>query len=74
MKGGVLGIGCDDAQLIAATCTRTKKQLARTIKRYRAMYDRDLRDEAPQHLWTPHPTCFHSSSRVQFSTSGMLCL
>ena len=45
MKGGVLGIGCDDAQLIAATCTRTKKQLARTIKRYRALYDRDLRDD-----------------------------
>ena len=32
MKGGVLGIGCDDEQLIAATCTRTKAQLARTIK------------------------------------------
>ena len=45
MKGGVLGIGCDDEELIAATCTRTKKQLARTIKRYRALYDRDLRDD-----------------------------
>ena len=43
MKGGVLGIGCDDEQLIAATCTRTKAQLARTIKRYRALYERDLR-------------------------------
>ena len=43
MKGGVLGIGCDDEQLIAATCTRTQAQLARTIKRYRALYERDLR-------------------------------
>ena len=36
MRGGMLGIGCDDEQLIAATCTRTKAQLARTIKRCRA--------------------------------------
>ena len=45
MKGGVLGIGCNDKKLIAATCTRTKTQLARTAKRYRAQYDRDLRED-----------------------------
>ena len=45
MKGGVLGIGCNDKKLIAATCTRTKSQLAKTAQRYRAIYDRDLRQD-----------------------------
>ena len=55
MKGGVLGIGCDDEQLIAATCTRTKAQLARTIKRYRALYERDLRADIKVSNPNPNP-------------------
>ena len=45
MKGGVLGIGCNDKKLIAATCTRTKAQLHKTAVHYRATYDRDLRQD-----------------------------
>ena len=45
MKGGMLGLGCNDKKLIAATCTRTKSQLAKTAQRYRALYGRDLRED-----------------------------
>ncbi len=40
------GVGCNDKKLIAALCTRTKSQLGRTAKKYREMYDRDLRKDA----------------------------
>jgi len=45
MNGGFLGLGCNDKKLMAALCSRTKSQLAMTRKRYRAMYDKDMRDE-----------------------------
>ena len=37
MKGGLVGLGCNDEQLIAALCTRTKAQLARTEAKYREL-------------------------------------
>ena len=30
MKGGLVGLGCNDRKLIACLCTRTKSQLSRT--------------------------------------------
>ena len=45
MNGGLMGLGCNDAKLIAAMCTRTKSQLQRTKQRYRDAYDKDLREE-----------------------------
>ena len=38
MKGGVLGLGCNDKKLIAVLCTRTKSQLQRAARKYRALY------------------------------------
>jgi len=45
MDGGFLGWGCNDKKLIAVLCSRTKSQLERTAKRYRTMYDKDIRKE-----------------------------
>ena len=45
MNGGFMGLGCNDAKLIACLLTRTKSQLQRTKKKYREMYDKDLRAE-----------------------------
>jgi len=45
MNGGFLGLGCNHNKLIAAVCTRTKSQLSTTAKRYRAKYDKDIREE-----------------------------
>lgn len=42
-NGGFLGLGCNDKKLIAVLCSRTKAQLEITKKRYRAMYDGDIR-------------------------------
>ena len=35
MNGGFMGLGCNDNKLIAAMCTRTKRQIQRTVKAYR---------------------------------------
>jgi len=45
MHDGIFGLGSDDEKLIAALCTRTKSQLGRTRKKYRDLYDKDLRKE-----------------------------
>jgi len=45
MNGGFLGLGCNDKKLMAALCSRTKSQLSMTRKRYRDMYDKDMKDE-----------------------------
>ena len=45
MNGGFMGMGCNDSKLIAALCTRTKAQLQRTKKKYRDLYDKDMRAE-----------------------------
>ena len=42
MKGGVTGLGCDNRNLIAVLCTRTKASLERTKKAYREKFDADL--------------------------------
>ena len=44
-SGGFLGLGCNDKKLMAALCSRTKSQLSMTRKRYRDMYDKDMKDE-----------------------------
>lgn len=44
MCGGLTGIGCNDAALIASLCSRTKAQLARTAAAYREQFDKGLRD------------------------------
>ena len=45
MNGGFLGLGCNDKKLIAVLCSRTKSQLEMTKKRFRSMYDKDIREE-----------------------------
>ena len=45
MKGGLIGFGCNDKNLIATLCTRTKPQLARTEAKYRELFDKDIRLE-----------------------------
>ena len=45
MKGGLIGLGCNDKTLIATLCTRTKPQLARTEAKYRELFDADIRSE-----------------------------
>jgi hypothetical protein len=45
MNGGFLGMGCNDAKLIACLLTRTKSQLQLSKKKYRDLYDKDLRAE-----------------------------
>jgi len=45
MNGGFLGLGCNHRKLIAVLCSRTKNQLELTKKRYRALYDKDIREE-----------------------------
>lgn len=43
LEGGFLGQGVNDNKIIAALCTRTKAQLGRTAKKFRELYDLDLR-------------------------------
>ena len=45
MNGGFMGLGCNDNKLIASICTRSKKQLQRTKRRFRELYDKDLVEE-----------------------------
>ena len=45
MDGGFLGMGCNHKKLMAVLCSRTKSQLEMTRKRYRAMYDLDMRED-----------------------------
>ena len=45
MNGGFMGWGTNDRKLITALCSRTKQQLQLTKKRYRALYDKDLRTD-----------------------------
>uniref|UniRef100_A0A7S2BC38 Annexin n=1 Tax=Haptolina brevifila TaxID=156173 RepID=A0A7S2BC38_9EUKA len=45
MNSGFLGWGTDNNKLITVLCSRTKSQLQRVAKRYREMYDKDIRDE-----------------------------
>ena len=43
--GGFMGWGINHKKLIAVLCSRTKPQLEETKKRYRSMYDLDIRDD-----------------------------
>ena len=43
MNGGFLGGGVNDNKLIACLCTRSKSQLVRARKKYRDMYNKDMR-------------------------------
>ena len=43
MDGGFLGLGVNDAKMIACLCTRSKSQLVRARKQYRELYDEDMR-------------------------------
>ena len=53
MKGGLTGIGCDNAKLIGTLCTRTKAALGRTAAAYRAAFDRDLAAETARMMEAP---------------------
>ena len=44
-EGGFLGRGTNHQKLIAVLCSRTKSQLEMSKKRYRAMYDGDMRKD-----------------------------
>jgi hypothetical protein len=45
VDGGFLGKGINHNKLIAVLCTRTKTQINTTFKRYRNIFDRDMRDD-----------------------------
>ncbi|KAJ1451575.1 hypothetical protein M885DRAFT_529486 [Pelagophyceae sp. CCMP2097] len=45
MKGGLTGVGCDDALLVSTLCGQPKAALARVAAVYRQLYDKDLRSE-----------------------------